>query len=92
VDATLAMHFRRRTLTAWVSGCSASSPVLNMCLGLLARPSLARSTRPNRRLCLARVCAVQVSHMRVRRHDLLRREYLTPTGGPPQPSHGFKGQ
>eukprot|EP00879_Flechtneria_rotunda_P030356 GHRR01032981.1.p1 GENE.GHRR01032981.1~~GHRR01032981.1.p1 ORF type:complete len:410 (+),score=138.23 GHRR01032981.1:137-1366(+) len=49
-DATLHMHFRRRTLKAWVG------------------------------------------HLAARRQELLRREYMTPGNGPPQPHHGFKGQ
>eukprot|EP00775_Hariotina_reticulata_P008082 gene8082-8276_t len=50
VDATLHMHFRRKTLKAWVG------------------------------------------HMAARRQELLRREYMSPTGCPDQPPHGFKGQ
>lgn len=50
VDATLRMHYRRRTLKTWVT------------------------------------------HHAARRQELLRREYMTPTGCPAQPPHGFKGQ
>lgn len=36
---------------------------------------------------------LQVSHLSAHRQELLRREYMTPTGGAPaQPPHGFKGQ
>lgn len=34
---------------------------------------------------------LQVSHHAAMRRELLRREYMTPSG-PPQPEHGFKGQ
>lgn len=40
-------------------------------------------------LCLL-VC--QVTHLAARRQELLRREYMSPSGCPAQPPHGFKGQ
>lgn len=48
--------------------------------------------------CPARVCVsligghAQVSHLSARRQELLRREYMTSTGAPAQPPHGFQGQ
>lgn len=102
MDATLHMHFRRRTLKAWVRAVlcvlfvHARTPSLTArrCAGACllwcqnAPPLLLRCHS----LAAARA-ASQVSHFAAHRQELLRREYMASNGGgPPQPPHGFKGQ